>query len=194
RLAAVRSPVWEAAQPEQREIFASNVAALARAGALVEPVELPAPFAQAHAAQRAIMGYEGARSLAAVQREHRERLSARLNAFLDEGARVGEARYREALATRARLAETFARFMNRFDAVVTPPAKGEAPATLEETGDPVFCTLWTLLGAPALSIPVGLGPQGLPLGLQIVGAPGRDAAALAAAAWCEAQLPFAGLP
>lgn len=76
---------------------------------------------------------------------------------------------------------------------MTPPATGEAPADLSQTGDPTFCTIWTLLGVPAVAIPVGIGPAGLPLGLQIVGALGRDDAALAAAAWCERALPFAGL-
>lgn len=81
-----------------------------------------------------------------------------------------------------------------FDALITPPAAGEAPATLEETGNPAFCTIWTLLGVPAITIPVGLGPGGLPLGLQIVGARGEDDRMLGVAAWCEAHLPFHALP
>jgi Asp-tRNA(Asn)/Glu-tRNA(Gln) amidotransferase A subunit family amidase len=78
---------------------------------------------------------------------------------------------------------------------VTPPARGEAPATLEHTGDPVFCTIWTLLGVPALTLPVGLGPQGLPLGLQIVGTFQDDARLLRVARWVEQAVAFAsGIP
>jgi len=95
--------------------------------------------------------------------------------------------------TRNRLQQIYARFLAGFDALVTPPATGEAPADLNQTGDPTFCTIWTLLGAPALAIPVGLGPHGLPLGLQVVATCGRDDAALAAAAWCERVFTFAGL-
>jgi Asp-tRNA(Asn)/Glu-tRNA(Gln) amidotransferase A subunit family amidase len=193
RLAAVRSPVWDAASAPQKKLFTDNLAALRGAGAGVTEAELPEPFQAAHAVQRAIMAYEAAQHLGAVQREHRSLLSARLNAFLDEGATIEERRYRDALASRDHLRELWARFSAAYDAIVTPPATGEAPADLGQTGDPTFCTIWTLLGAPALAIPVALGPSGLPLGLQIVGADGRDDAVLAAGAWCERVFPFAGL-
>jgi Asp-tRNA(Asn)/Glu-tRNA(Gln) amidotransferase A subunit family amidase len=192
RLAAVRSPVWDAASAPQKKLFADNLAALHRAGAAVTEAELPEPFQAAHAVQRAIMAYEAAQHLGAVQREHRPLLSARLNAFLDEGAAIDEQRYRDALASRAHLSALWAQFSAAHDAIVTPPATGEAPADLGQTGDPTFCTIWTLLGAPALAIPVALGPSGLPLGLQIVGPDGDDKAVLAAGAWCERVLPFPG--
>src|SRR5262249_55644337 len=112
--------------------------------------------------------------------------------FLDEGAALPEARYREALETRAALQREFARFLEPFDAVITPPASGAAPATLAETGNPAFCSIWTLLGVPAVTIPVGLGPGGMPLGLQVVAE--RDEVALSVAACCERRFPFSGLP
>jgi Asp-tRNA(Asn)/Glu-tRNA(Gln) amidotransferase A subunit family amidase len=194
RLAAVRSPVWSVAEEAQREMFATNIKALQRSGAAVEETELPARFAAAHAAQRTIMAREGAMNLGSIQRERRDRISAVLNGFLDEGAAISDATYREALEMRSRLQAEFARFAGEFDAVVTPPAPGEAPATLVETGNPTFCTIWTLLGVPAISIPVGLGPRGLPLGLQIVAGAGREDALLAVAQYCERVFPFAGLP
>jgi amidase len=101
----------------------------------------------------------------------------------------------EALAQRQALRAGFGPFLAGFDAIVTPPARGEAPATLEHTGDPVFCTIWTLLGVPALTLPVGLGPQGLPLGLQIVGTFQDDARLLRVARWVEQAVAFAsGIP
>jgi Asp-tRNA(Asn)/Glu-tRNA(Gln) amidotransferase A subunit family amidase len=194
RLAAVRSPVWNAADAVQQKMLASNVAALRHAGADVDEAELPGLFAQAHDTQRCIMAYEGAMNLGSVQRQHRDRISARLNEFLDEGAAIAEGRYLEALALRARLQQQFARFMENFDAVITPPATGEAPGTLAETGNPAFCSIWTLLGVPAVTIPVGLGPRGLPLGMQIVAGADSEDAALAVADYCESVLPFAGWP
>ncbi|MCE5280531.1 MAG: hypothetical protein LLG93_00340 [Deltaproteobacteria bacterium] len=77
--------------------------------------------------------------------------------------------------------------------MVTPSTTGEAPATLDQTGNPAFCSIWSLCGVPAVTIPAGLGPRGLPLGLQIVGAQGQDERLLAAALWSEARLPFAPL-
>src|SRR5688572_17435958 len=94
RLAAVRSPVWSVADEGQKEMFAGNVAALRRAGAVVDEVELPGIFTEAHDAHRSIMAYEGAMNFAPVQRQHRDRLSARLNQLIDEGAAMVEGRYR----------------------------------------------------------------------------------------------------
>jgi Asp-tRNA(Asn)/Glu-tRNA(Gln) amidotransferase A subunit family amidase len=74
------------------------------------------------------------------------------------------------------------------DVLLTPSAPGEAPEGLASTGDPVFNRVVTLLGFPAFSLPAGLGPSGLPLGVQLVGAPGGEEALLAVAAWIEARL------
>ena len=67
-----------------------------------------------------------------------------------------------------------------------------APWGLATTGDPSCCTLWSLLGFPALNLPVGLVDR-LPMGLQLAAPQGRDDRLLAVAAWCEARLPFRGL-
>ena len=194
RLAAVRSPVWDSADDIGRRAFAEAIAALRRAGASVDEVELPRPFEQGHDAHRAIMAYEGALNMGDMQRRYRDRLSARLNLLLDEGAAIPRARYESALTTRSRLQEAYAAFLEGYAALITPPAPGEAPATLDETGNPVFCTLWTLLGVPAITVPAGRGARGLPLGLQIVGAPRHDAALLSLAMWCEQALPRPGMP
>ncbi len=193
RLIAVRSPVWHLAEPKQQTIFGQGIAMLRAAGAVVDEIELPALFGDAHDAQRVIMAYEGAKNLGRVQRRHRSEMSDRLNVFLDDGAAIAPASHRAALEMRGRLQEEFGRFVAGYDAIITPPAPGEAPADLTQTGNPTFCTIWTLLGAPAVTLPVALGPRGLPLGLQLVGAYGQDDRTLAAAAWCEARLPFQSL-
>jgi hypothetical protein len=74
------------------------------------------------------------------------------------------------------------------DVLLTPAAAGEAPVGLASTGDPAFSRIWTLLGVPCLSLPVLRGPAGLPLGLQLIGARGRDEDLLAAASWIENRL------
>ena len=188
RIALVRSPVWRHASEAQRELLAQNADALVRAGAEVEELELPAPFERAHALQRLIMAHDAARYFAALQRQHRAALSAQLNALLDEGASVADDAYRDALAGADALKAEFTATYARFDALITPPTPGEAPATLAETGSPAFCTIWTLLGVPAVTIPVALGPSQMPLGLQIVGRHRDDELVLGVAAWCEARL------
>ena len=194
RLAALRSPVWQLAESDQQENFSQSVATLRRAGALVEPVVLPDAFARAHDVHRTIMQYEGARSFAALQAQHRDRLSAEINRLIDEGKTISESIYHAALETRTRLQGELTEILRRYDVFLTPPAPGEAPATLETTGDPAFCTIWTLCGAPALTIPAGLGKHGMPLGLQLVGEHLQDARLLQVAQWCAEQIGFRHSP
>ena len=190
RLAVVRSPVWQLAQPAQRGALDTAASALTHAGARVETLELPAAFDDAHRSHFVIMAYEGARHFSELQQRFRNLMSARFNALLDEGAAIGREEYDAALEASAALRKTFGELIGGFDAILTPPAAGEAPGTLEETGSPAFCTIWTLLGVPAITIPMALGPAGLPLGLQIVSASLADDHLLTTAAWCEAHLPF----
>jgi Asp-tRNA(Asn)/Glu-tRNA(Gln) amidotransferase A subunit family amidase len=194
KLALVRTPVWHLATSAQRDMLASNAATLSHAGAAVSDADLPAVFDDAHRVHRTIMAYEGARYFRELQRTERHLISPRLNELLDEGAAIAESEYEEARTRTSALREAFSAFIAAYDAVITPPTAGEAPPSLEETGNPAFCTMWTLLGVPAITIPVGVGPSGLPLGLQIVGAALADDRLLGIAAWCEAHLPFRGLP
>lgn len=71
--------------------------------------------------------------------------------------------------------------MRDLDALVVPAAPGEAPAGLVATGDPAFNRVWTLLGLPCVNVPGLRGPQGLPVGLQLVGRPDVESALLAVA-------------
>jgi Asp-tRNA(Asn)/Glu-tRNA(Gln) amidotransferase A subunit family amidase len=188
RLAAVRSPVWHLAEPCAQEHFLKMVAHLRSAGASVEETELPPSFNDAHAVHRTVMYGEGARVFAELQGRDRDRLSPRLNALIDEGRGISDADLARGLASKSRLAEELDVFLGRFDGIITPPALGEAPADLTQTGDPAFCTIWSLCGVPAVTIPAGKGPTGLPLGLQIVGPRRADGQLLAAARWCEERI------
>lgn len=194
KLAAVRTPVWHLADAAQQDNFTQSISMLRKAGAAVETVTLPDSFGQAHDTLRTIMQYEGSRALAALQTQQRERLSAAINRLIDDGLRIAEAAYHAALETRTRLQGEINELMHRYDAVLTPPARGEAPATLDSTGDPAFCTIWTLCGLPALTLPSGLGAHGLPLGMQIVGGYLQDARLLQVAQWCAQPIGFRHQP
>ncbi|MEO8157260.1 MAG: amidase [Betaproteobacteria bacterium] len=194
KLAAVRSPVWYLAQPDQRAQFEADINRLREAGASVDVLEIAGEFDGAHRIHRTIMLFEAARLARSARQVWRDGFSDYLNRALDEGENMREADYRDALKQRTHLQQSLAEFFDRgYSAIMTPPAAGEAPATLDNTGDPRFCSIWTLVGLPAIVIPTGKGPKGMPLGLQLIGAAEEENYLLATAAWCERYSPFRAL-
>jgi Asp-tRNA(Asn)/Glu-tRNA(Gln) amidotransferase A subunit family amidase len=134
------------------------------------------------------MEAEMAASLDAEWERGRDRLSERLRALLARGREVTALEYQQALARIPLLNEGFEELFSRFDAILTPAAPGTAPKGLASTGDPAFCTLWTLCGMPALNLPLMKGANGLPLGAQLVGPRDGDARLLRTARWLAAQV------
>ena len=135
-----------------------------------------------------IMGFESARALAWEYATHRDKISATLKPRLDEGWKVTRAAYDGMRATAERCRRALAQDLREFDFLLTPSAQSEAPASLASTGDPVFNRAWTLLGNPCVTLPHGRGPNGLPLGVQLVGAFVGDAAQLGWARWAKRAL------
>lgn len=188
RLAAVRTPVWRLADDAQRAMWDANLAALGRAGAVVEDVELPPPFQDALDVLRTILMAEGAQIYAPLRAANPGKTSTALDELIETGLKVSAVDYINALAAAKSMRVELGALLSRFDAIVTPPATGEAPPTLADTGDPSFCGIWTLMGVPAVTFPVGFGPAGLPLGLQVVGAYQGDRKMLDVASWCSKQI------
>ena len=193
KLAAVRTGDWDHADDSARDRFQADVDRLAAAGGPIAWPDPPPSLDDAPAVLRTIMLFEEARAMEGDLRGREHLVSAVARAQLAEGAATSESAYRDALDERQRLIEAFASWASPYDAILTPATVGEAP-TPETTGDPRFCTRWSLIGAPAIVIPSGLGPDRLPLGLQLVAAPGDDRRLLAAASWCEKILPSIGEP
>ncbi|MGH6608989.1 MAG: amidase [Burkholderiaceae bacterium] len=160
-----------------------------RQGASVREADWPARFTALADAQRTIQLYETARSLAGEYDSQRAKLSSSLTALIEEGRTIDAASYLTALQTGRDCAASIDELFGDADVLLTPSAPGEAPHGLGSTGDPQFNRPWHLLGGPQINIPVPRGSQkNLPLGVQIIGRPGDDARALAAAHWLEQQL------
>jgi amidase len=194
RLAIVRTPKWALATEAQRVHFDECAAKLGAAGAVVKEVVLPKFFDEAWDNVMVIMSRDAVKSFFSVESRHRIRLSPPLIELLDRGHRTTPEQYARARDRREHYRQWFDTMFERFDAILTLPAPGEAPEGLASTGDATFNSLWTQAGLPAVTIPSGRGPRGLPLGLQVVGRYRDDERALRVAAWCEAMLGFdAGL-
>ena len=131
---------------------------------------------------------EAARALAWEQSNHREAISATLLKRLDEGWAVSREQYDNARQTARDARRQFADLMRGYDLLLTPSARGEAPLGLASTGDSLFNRVWTLLGVPSVSLPSGSGPNGLPLGIQLVSAIEQDTALLAYSHWAANAL------
>jgi Asp-tRNA(Asn)/Glu-tRNA(Gln) amidotransferase A subunit family amidase len=189
RLAFVRSPVWERAEPVLREAFAELAGAL---GAAVVEVELGTGFARTLEMHRTIMEVEMAHNLGRDYDRAGEQLSRPLREIIERGRGHAAVDYTAAVAGIPALNEALAPTFDEFDALLTPAAPGEAPRGLESTGDASFCTIWTYLGTPAVTLPLLQSPAGMPLGVQLVGRRDGDARLLRTARWLVDTL--AGAP
>jgi Asp-tRNA(Asn)/Glu-tRNA(Gln) amidotransferase A subunit family amidase len=115
-------------------------------------------------------------------------LSAPLREKIDEGDRIALATFQAARRHGEACRTAFDGALSGFDVLLTPSAPGEAPLGLGDTGNPIFNALWTLLYVPCLTLPGFTGPNGLPVGVQLIARRHQERALLEAGAWVERQL------
>jgi Asp-tRNA(Asn)/Glu-tRNA(Gln) amidotransferase A subunit family amidase len=184
--AFIRTPQWERADEDTRTGFAELVEEL---GTQVEEVELFPSAAEAWGWHQTIMGAEMAHNLAREWRNGKDRLSRQLQAQIERGLEVRASDYLYACSRIQPIHDSFVElFEQRYDAILTPAAPGAAPKGLSSTGDPSFCTLWTLCGMPAISLPLLQGANRLPIGVQLVGPRHGDARLMRTARWLAANM------
>jgi Asp-tRNA(Asn)/Glu-tRNA(Gln) amidotransferase A subunit family amidase len=188
RIGMCRSPVWDLAAPETNNLWERVASALSRAGAQVVSRELPDRYAALTEAHPIVMNAESAASMGWELLTAKERLSDVLRERLEWGLAQPEAMLDSARAIFAQLQLCFPDVMDDLDILVTPSAPGEAPEGLGATGDPAFNAYWSALHLPCVTVPAGEGPNGMPLGIQIVGREGDDRSVLAWAQWVAAAV------
>jgi Asp-tRNA(Asn)/Glu-tRNA(Gln) amidotransferase A subunit family amidase len=179
-LAFVPTPMWGQADYDIHAAFAELEAHL---GERMRTVPLAAAAREALDWHRTIMEADIAGSLEREYERGRDRLSDALRAQIERGRLTTAVDYRRAVGRIPALYRRFERILDECDALLTPATTGTAPKGLESTGDPVFCTLWSLCGMPAVTLPLMQGDNGLPLGVQLVGRRGDDARLLRTARW-----------
>jgi Asp-tRNA(Asn)/Glu-tRNA(Gln) amidotransferase A subunit family amidase len=189
RIGLCRTPLWPTAQPETVAAVEDAAARLARAGARVREIVLPEEFAGLrNAARETINNYERAAAMGHEWSHHRERISERLRKRIEIGRAMPHAEYVAALQLGERCRTRLADVLAEVDVLLVPCANGEAPRGLAETGDPGFQAIWTILHTPALTLPTHRGPNGLPVGIQLVAARYADRHLFACAHWVWQQL------
>jgi len=193
RLGVLRALV-ERAGPEVAAHVERVTRALREAGAAVSDAALPPAFEGLHDAGKLVLLAEAAAYHAPMYARHADKYPPRLRQALEEGQRITAVEFLTAQAHRRRFRAEMLPIAARHDALLSPVAPTPAPHGLDSTGDPYFCAPWSFAGLPAIALPSGIAGDGLPLSVQLVGAPFTEARLLAAAAWSERALGFAAAP
>ena len=180
RFAFVRTPVWEQAEASTKEAFAELTEAL---GDAVSEVDLGLSLANVIERHRIIMEAEMAHNLHRDYEQGGDQLSPVLRQLIERGRGHTAVEYQRAVAAIQPINEAVDAVFDEYDAILTPAAPGEAPRGLQSTGNPIFCTIWTYLGMPAVTLPLMRSETGLPLGAQLVGRRDNDARLLRTASW-----------
>jgi len=184
--AFIKTPVWERADDDTRAGFAEIMEQL---GAQVEELELFPSVEKAWEWHQTIMSAEMASNFERIWKRSAAAFSDQLRSQIQSGRKVLAIDYQRALSQIAPMQESFVElFEQRYDAILTPAAPSAAPKGINSTGDPAFCTLWTLCGMPCISLPLLESSDRLPIGVQLVGARNGDAKLLRTARWLAAKV------
>ena len=179
-LTFAKTSVWDQADKETQDAFVELKELL---GGVCDDLDLPEPFEHAVEQHGKIMNADLAKNLGAYYEHGKDRLSEVLREKIEEGQKTLAVDYNRAVDGREFLNDGLAGVFDRYDAIITPATVGEAPAGLDSTGNPIFNSLWTYCGTPAVTLPLMEGPNGLPVGVQLIGRRGDDARLLRTARW-----------
>jgi Asp-tRNA(Asn)/Glu-tRNA(Gln) amidotransferase A subunit family amidase len=188
RIAFVRTPQWPELDVSISTRLEKAVTQLRKAGAVVDETSLPGKFDGLVEAQNTILEVELSCALSYEFENYPDRMSDLLRGVVEQGNSIGMERYLEAQQLAAECRWESIQLFHDHDVLLAPSVRGEAPVGLESTGDPLFCRMWTLLGLPCVSLPGIHGPDGLPLGAQIIGPMYGDGLALSVADWASQRL------
>jgi len=183
---------WDVLEPSCRTVLRGVGERLSKAGFDVVESGLDVWLADIAEEQRLLMGYEAHRSLGALLKLDSGALSPVLQNYLEEAGSIPRDRALDAMVRISRWQSEWETRLKGVDGVLIPSALGEAPPAAS-TGDPVLCRAATALGVPAISLPVGRGAAGLPVGVQLIGRRGEDRRLLELAGSIMAEFELVGI-
>ncbi len=194
RVGLCRTALWAAAQPESVTAIEDAAARLGKAGADVREVTLPADFSGLReAARETINNYERAAAMAHEWNSRRDLISERLRKRIEIGCATPHSEYVAAVQLGESCRTRFDEVFGDCDVLLTPAVHGEPPRGLDETGDPGFQAIWTILHVPTLTLPTHRGPNNMPVGIQLVTQRHEDRRLFACARWVWQELGAASM-
>lgn len=180
RFAFVKTPAWDQAEEGTQAAFEEMTDFL---GDHAEGVPLADVYDEVYEMHRCVMEADMAKNFAREFEQAPDKISPLLAAMIERGRKVSAIEYNIGLERIDIFAKGLDVVFEHFDVIMMPASTGEAPVGLESTGSPVFCTLGTYTGMPAVTLPLMQGEAGMPLGVQLLGKKGDDARLLRTAAW-----------
>lgn len=181
KLAWIKTPWWDEVDAEVQEGFAELAQVLGQEQ--IHEFPLPSSAVQALGWHQTLMEAGIASHLTQEYEQGAAQMSDSLRQQIERGRQVKAVDYLEAAARIPRITEALDDIFDQYDAIITPATASSAPEGLSSTGSPLFCTLWTYCGMPAVSVPLLRTSNGLPVGVQLVGRVGDDARLLRTARW-----------
>ena len=183
RIGLCRSHEWELVEPAMRKAFEEAGRAVG-----AREFSLPAAYQGLRESHTAVLWYEIARSLADEFQRFPGEIDPALRQRCAAGFDLDPAKYVRAQQHAADCRAHFAETLGDCDVLIAPAATGEAPKGIASTGDVAMNVVWTLLHTPAVAVPAGKSPSGMPLGIQVIGRIGDDARTLACARWISERV------
>jgi Asp-tRNA(Asn)/Glu-tRNA(Gln) amidotransferase A subunit family amidase len=193
QLIQLKTAGWIEADEASRAALNQAMLALARDGVEVidssdrRVAQLDSMVAEAADVAWRVFAWESQSQLKSYRDCGEGMISARLGDLMATADRMTPVEHRNLLAWRERFREAVSSLAENGSAFVTLSSSGSAPLGLENTGSRTFAAAWTLLGGPSCSLPV-LDSENMPLGLQLMAAPGADGAVISAARWIMNRL------
>ncbi len=183
RIGLCRTHLWDKAEGSSKSAIEDAAARLAKAGARVSDVTLPAEFARLHAIRLVLNNVDRALAYAHEWRTDRDRISPAMREAMEAGYKTPRADYNAALAFMEECRYRLGAVFEGIDVLLAPCAAGEAITRNDPMADPGFQEIWTMLHTPAISLPTHRGPRGLPVGIQLVAPRWHDERLLMSARW-----------
>ncbi|MBT6278180.1 MAG: amidase, partial [Chromatiales bacterium] len=184
RLAFLKTPAWDETHDGAKEAIIELTRSL---GEHASTETLPTPYERILDLHGAIFAAENAHYYGRHFTERPETMSEKLRGRMAASFDIPARDYIEALNQREVIYRAFESLLGRYDAVLCLSATGPAPVGFETTGSPAYNSPWTYLGVPCISLP-RLTVEGLPVGVQLVGARGAESHLIQVARWLDGAL------
>ena len=165
KFAFIKGPVWGSGDQDMQEKIKQFVD---NSNLEIASVELGDDFMEAARCHEIIMNGSISRSLANYYENNKSKLHPFTIARFEAGKSVSTNSYIDAIEKAKKMKQTLSEIFLKFDAIITPAAPGQAPRDLMNTGNAIFNGYWTMLGVPAISLPLLEGKDGLPIGIQVI--------------------------